>query len=120
MTDAQKAEVLQLRSQNVPFTQIADQIGISKNTIKSFYKRHTQCAADDSNRCFSCGNPLVQVPHTKPKRFCSDRCRYEYHNQNRTGRTIRCAYCGTDFDTRGNSTRKYCSTRCYHMSRWGS
>ncbi|MDD4688314.1 MAG: RNA polymerase subunit sigma-70 [Eubacteriales bacterium] len=121
LEDCQKREILKMRSQNVPFSEIAQKLNISKNTIKSFYHRLSQntVAEDAPNRCGNCGNPLDQTPHKKTKRFCDSRCRNAYWNKNRVGYIAICAYCGAEFDTLGNRTRKYCNIRCYSKARWG-
>ena len=40
MTDAQKSTVLTLRSKGMSFSKIAETVGLSVNTIKSFCSRH--------------------------------------------------------------------------------
>lgn len=40
MTDAQKSTVLTLRSKGMSFSMIAETVGLSVNTIKSFCSRH--------------------------------------------------------------------------------
>lgn len=121
MTEIQKYEILRLREKNVSFTAIAEQMGISRNTIKSFCRRREQTLSmeSDFNRCTQCGNPLIQIPHTKTKRFCNKKCRVTYWNNNRTAINAVCAYCGKGFYNRGIKSRKYCSVKCYTTARWG-
>ena len=122
MTDAQKIEILRLRSQNVPFAQIAPKMGISKSTIKSYCQRQAQksAAVDNAPKCAHCGKALVQLPHKKPKKFCCDRCRYAYYYQRGAStKKYVCAYCGAEFEARGSANRKYCSVKCYNDARWG-
>jgi hypothetical protein len=121
MTDAQKSEILTLRAQNVPFNQIAARMGVPKATIKSFCQRLRRGeAADNAARCEYCGKPMLQLPRRKQKRFCSDVCRYAFHNRHRTGGTAVCAYCGAEFNTKGNASRKYCGIACSTNARWGA
>lgn len=35
----------------------------------------------DEESCRRCGGPLVQTAMGRPKAFCSDRCRREWHRQ---------------------------------------
>ena len=120
MTDVQKNEILRLRAQNVPYSEIARRLGLSKNTLKSFMHRRGQFMEPEStSECALCGKPLVQLPHKKPKRFCDKACRYTYWNHNRTASNAVCARCGAGFNNRGNSAQKYCSTSCYSNARWG-
>lgn len=39
MTAEQKAEIIALRSDGTTFSDIAEQLGLSINTVKSFYRR---------------------------------------------------------------------------------
>lgn len=70
-----------------------------------------------------CGAALMQIPHRKPKKFCSDKCRMAWWNshQELVNRKaiyhLACAHCGQSFDSYGNKNRKYCSRRCYDDAR---
>jgi len=50
MTDAQKSTVLTLRSKGMSFSKIAETVGLSVNTIKSFCSRHSAFAAASQSR----------------------------------------------------------------------
>lgn len=54
MTDAQKSTVLTLRSKGMSFSKIAETVGLSVNTIKSFCSRHK------GQFCLCCGEPITQ------------------------------------------------------------
>ena len=75
MTDKERIVVDALVASNVPVSKIAIQIGISKNTIKSYLQRKKV-----ADVCLNCGSVLKHIPHHKKKKFCSDKCRMHYWN----------------------------------------
>ena len=122
LTDTQKNEILRLRDKNVPFGEIAERLGLPRNTVKSYYQRLTQKLAegDGCARCDCCGRLIVQVPKRKRKRFCGKACREYYHNHHRdSGVRAICQYCGAAFDNIYHRDQKYCSRACYNNARWG-
>ena len=94
MTLEQKNEIIRLRKKSVGYTAIATQLGISKETVKTFCKRNnmggirTEMKAE-SGICPLCGKAVVSVPN-----------------------------CGLPFTAYGNSKRKYCSHECYIAARF--
>ena len=69
MTDVQKADIIRLRSEGQSFGKIAAALELSVNTVKSFCSRNKH-----SRLCYCCGTPIIQPPHTRQKKFCSNRC----------------------------------------------
>lgn len=127
MTEEQKIKIRILREQNLTFTKIAEQTGISRNTIKSFMYRETTKneALQNKDVCLHCGKILSQLPKTKPRKFCCESCRTAYWNTHRhlskhnNTAFIVCAYCGKSFHSNGRKNRKYCCRRCYINARFG-
>ena len=129
MTLEQKNEIIRLRKKSVGYTAIATQLGISKETVKTFCQRNnmggirTEMKAE-SGICPLCGKAVVSVPGHKPKRFCSSECRIEWWktNPNKCNPnaiySFICANCGLPFTAYGNSKRKYCSHECYIAARF--
>ena len=119
MTDAQKSTVLTLRSKGMSFSMIAETVGLSVNTIKSFCSRHK------GQFCLCCGEPITQPPRVRQKKFCSDNCRAKWWSlhgcdeQRNSVYSFTCEYCGKPFKAYGNNHRKYCSHHCYIKSRFG-
>ena len=119
MTDAQKSTVLTLRSKGMSFSKIAETVGLSVNTIKSFCSRHK------GQFCLCCGEPITQPPRVRQKKFCSDKCRMKWWNAhikdvNRKAMyDFICSNCGKPFQAYGNNHRKYCCHRCYILARFG-
>lgn len=68
----------------------------------------------ETRRCVVCGMQLASV--SRPRKFCSDRCRWIYHNRQRHERTAEdrqkvCEVCGAPFMAK-NSRAKTCSAAC--------
>ena len=90
MNIQQKTEIASLRSKGFGYTKIAQALGLSKNTVKSYCKRNNLSAAalensDDMPKltpsfCMECGKDITQVPGRKEKKFCSDECRHKWWN----------------------------------------
>lgn len=83
MDDRQRQQIRELREEGYGYGRIAQVLGISENTIKTYCRRHG-LAGIANNLAFSggktqccpcCGKALVQLPGRKPKKFCSDKCR---------------------------------------------
>jgi endogenous inhibitor of DNA gyrase (YacG/DUF329 family) len=125
MTGEQKQTIQDMRRQGVPYTRIADALGISVNTIKSYGRRNilptTRDAGDGKNTCKHCGKRLKQAPKAKPRTFCCDKCRFDWWNAHRdtqrTAHSLICAYCGAVF-TSHDKNRKYCGHPCYIAARF--
>lgn len=133
MNDVQRKQIGALRAQGVSYGRIAQALGISENTIKTYCKRHdlggsvgiTTMDADVKHFCFCCGNPVIQLPGRKEKRFCSDKCRNRWWNAHldKVNRKaiyfFVCPQCKKSFSVYGNKNRKYCSHGCYIKDRFG-
>jgi uncharacterized protein YjcR len=130
MTDRQKRSIQEMRRAGIPYGAIAESVGLSANTVKSFCLRKNIGAPDASGggrreTCKNCGKPPEQRPGKKRKLFCCDKCRSDWWNRNRTwangkkAHRLVCQYCGAEFMSFGNKKRKYCGRDCYIRSRYG-
>ncbi len=135
MTAENKEKIARMRRSGMSYGQIAVELGISRNTVKTFCRRsglsklETSPNAEDKaplfKACKECGKPVEQTPGRKEKRFCSDRCRNKWWNThlsevNREGmREHVCHTCGKTFMAYEKRQRKYCSHDCYIESRFG-
>ena len=68
----------QLRLHGVPPSAIAQELGLSVNTVKSYIRRHPNIG--NTVKCQWCDEPVLQSAGRKQKKFCSDRCRITYWN----------------------------------------
>ena len=137
MTADEKAKITHMRLEGVGFVKISTDLGISVNTIKSYCRRKAllgggigtssvETKKHDSTCCKQCGKRLAQKTKCKPKKFCSENCRRAWWKANNSGNSSRkafyrliCACCGKEFESYGNSHRKYCDHSCYIVSRFG-
>lgn len=135
MTRSQKQRVVHLRGKGKSYAAIADTLGISENTIKSYCRRNILSAgctiaqpetAEAADVCLNCGRSLIHTPGLKRKRFCSDKCRsawWKVHPEALNRKAIYhfiCPKCGKVFESYGNAHRKYCSRACLADARRGS
>ena len=77
--------------------------------------------------CLACGKEIIQLPKTKPKKFCCDKCRITYWHIKRKNDTEHhledsyiCKHCGKKFFAYCAKDRKYCSHECYISDRYGT
>ena len=100
---------------------IAAKLGLSPSTVRSHIHRHRHVR--DEQSCKHCGKPLVQSKGHRAKKFCSDSCRMAWWNSHKEEVNkqafykLTCQHCGKEFDSYGNSNRKYCCRACYIASR---
>ena len=75
--------------------------------------------------CPQCGREVIQNPHSRVRRFCSDECRSRWNNSHprpenwSTLRTQVCPQCGKEFTFRHEYGREriYCSRACANKAR---
>lgn len=129
MTDEQKKQIVSLRSRGVSYTDIASNLQLSRDTVKSYCRRHGVSTVECTERsaldcCEFCGKELKQTEGKKKKRFCSRECCLNWwHNHpesinKKAVYSFRCACCGKEFTSYGNAKRKYCSHECYIADRF--
>lgn len=128
MTYEQKMLIISLRNEGLGYKKVADKLGISENTVKSFCRRQKnlmQPQEPGSSVCKCCGAPIKQTPGRKEKKFCSDKCRMKWWNshpelvERKAVYEMVCPNCGKRFSVYGNAKRKYCSHECYVAHRFG-
>lgn len=134
MTSKQKSTILRLRAEGCKYVTIAAQTGISVNTVKSFCLRHSQTVQnvqdtqtsqvapeelpDNTSHCKQCGEVLVQKSGSKPRKFCSDKCRsnwWKHHSgdiHKKAYYTKTCAQCGKTYTVYGRPNSKFCCRAC--------
>lgn len=106
---------------------IAEQLGLSINTIKSFCKRNNimsgRITGSNVHFCLQCHKSITQAEHQKTKKFCSDKCRQLWWAENtalipRDSQIERiCPVCKTPFLSYKSKNRIYCSRTCYGKSK---
>lgn len=136
MTKAQKESLRFLRLEGCGYATIANTLGVSVNTVKSYCRRNNLSCIQKPDQsaekeklslsyCQHCGKPLMVTAKTKPRRFCSDACRVAWWNSHQDSVKKKavyhlvCAGCGKLFDSYGNKSRRYCCHACYIADRFG-
>jgi len=135
MTGEQKQIILRRRAAGTAYSQIADEVGLSMNTVKSCCRRaglsESNASKDTGNEenkdiCKQCGKTLIHTEKAKPKKFCCEACRFAYWNTHRDQMNhkaispVVCVHCGKAFDGYANANRKYCSHNCYIARRFAT
>ncbi len=141
----EKQQILELRQRGYGYKIIANVVGVDRDTVRGLCKRHglqgylgigvsrpSQKLPDIREypqSCEYCGKEInMEYRRGRKSRFCSDRCRRTWWNENSDKKDRRetawypfvCLYCGKDFKAYGNKNRKYCSRRCTYEHRYGS
>ncbi len=131
MTEQNKTDVNRLRFAGHSYTQIAEILHLSRNTVKSVCPRggiQPGAALEVENEaglCQNCGIKIVQTEKRKHRNFCSDSCRRAWWKAHRdsgkkkTAVQVRCASCGRIFEDYTRNHRKYCCHACYIQDRFG-
>ena len=102
VTTLQEEQIRQLRSQGVGYRQIANQLNLSRDTVRNYCKANNlngyreavqaniQRMLEDDEVCTYCGSLLEQPRTGRKKHFCNDTCRRKWWNQNRDKITLGC------------------------------
>lgn len=132
MTDAQRNQILRMRYAGKDYKTVATELGLSVGGVKVYCSRHHltdkevqgKRVTESTGVCPCCGTEIVQRQKVKPRRFCSDKCRYAWWAMNDEVKKkkalyrITCRGCGKEFISYGNRERKYCSHECYIAARF--
>ena len=112
--------VERLRREGKGLSVIAQETGISINTIKSHLSRHGISAPRLIRTCMFCNAEIKTTDH-----FCSDACRAAWWNAHREhpngkGQTrFICQHCKKPFVGYPAQNPKYCCHACYIAARYG-
>ena len=131
ITNSQKERIGHMRLNGESYAGIADALGLSRNTVKSFCLRNIRATPHEEKACpvnngvcVQCGKVFVLYQGHRQRRFCSDRCRMTWWNAHRellrsTARVeYTCVCCGKHFMGYEWQRRKYCSHACYIAHRY--
>ena len=130
MTNETKLKIDELRSEGLGYSKIANLLGITKNSVASYCKRSVGISISGDKkiiRCLNCGKgkPIIINSNSKPRKFCSDKCRGLYwknHKSEINKKTFHefiCPICGKGVKLYGKPHQKYCSLTCYFKARYG-
>ena len=127
MTTKQKNAINELRRKGLSYPQIAKELSIPFNTLKSWCYRNKlnedDCIKETTIKCKNCGQNVVDTSGTKPRLFCSNECKQRWWNEHRKVRQSqkmiakKCPNCGTIFTSYVSENRIYCTMECYQGGR---
>ena len=115
MTQELKEKIISLSEQGLTSREIAAEVGLSHMSVARQLKEEKEVRS--VLNCPCCGKEIVNKKGTKPKKFCSDKCRLEWWGKHRdlikhrSKELKKCPHCGSLFEPRGKQT--YCSRICY-------
>ena len=131
ITNSQKERIGHMRLNGESYAGIADALGLSRNTVKSFCLRNIRATPHEEKACpvnngvcVQCGKVFVLCPGHRQRRFCTDRCRMTWWNAHRdllkSASIVEhtCACCGKHFMGYARQQRKFCSHACYIAHRY--
>lgn len=133
MTGEQKQQIYILRKKGMGFREISDRLELNHNTVKTFCWRNGLSDAElerpQPNRgyngfCKMCGSALEQKSKSRPKVFCSDKCRSLWWslNLNRMNRKalliLKCPVCSVEFTCYPSQKKRFCGHECYIQYRY--
>ena len=112
---------ISLRRAGMSYAQMEQILGVSRNTLKSFARRHPAEASKTKSVCSFCGCNMFA---RGKQRFCSDTCRYAWNYTHRilnahNSVLKKCAHCGKSFYSYPSSHKVYCCRDCYLAGRYG-
>lgn len=113
LTKEQKNSILHLADSGLSYTQIAEKLNLSRNTVKSICFRNKNTSMEDV--CKYCGKSIDQQNGKKQKVFCSHECSVKWWNEHNKAQpfNVECVNCGEKFISYGNPNKHYCSRKCY-------
>ncbi len=132
MTEKERDAIERMRQSGLSYQQIADNLSIRKEAVRSFCRTHGIAPSEDTTDrpvCPVCGRPLKQPEEKgRRRRFCSDGCRTEWWKSHPSEKgydiarmhVYRCVKCGKLFRGYESADRKYCSHECYISHRFGN
>jgi len=121
----QKEQVAALRKEGKSYAAVAEAVGVSVNTIKSYCLRNDLGNGDTQRKkflCEQCKKPMSPSGRSS-RRFCCDGCRMAWwhkHPEKINQKAVyhfTCPVCRKPFTAYGNAKRKYCSRACYGKSK---
>lgn len=112
MPMSKKEIIIALRDQGMLYQDIARIAKVSEVNARSICSRaYHQNDTQNDGMCRYCGVKLINTAGKKQKQFCSDKCRYDWHNQHKLYIRV-CEYCGKEFVSFGYPNKRFCSRSC--------
>ena len=118
MKTEMKTRIRELRSEGYGYKRIAKALDLTLSVVRYAVNKMSD---EDllEGQCEQCGMKIKSIKGKKRKRFCSDRCRWDWwnsHHRNINKKAFtnhQCKCCSREFSSYGNNRRIYCSHECY-------
>ena len=120
MKTTQKELVIALRNQGMSYKAISEKLGVPESYARTICSRANRTSKSfPAGLCKECGAELVRTDGAKPKQFCSDTCRYRWHNRLKLQKPYLCycEECGAEFVSHGYPGKRFCSRECQTQAR---
>ncbi len=117
MTKEMKQQIKDLRKQGYGYKKISKITGVSVGSVRYYIATYKERELHDF--CLNCGRPTLSIKGKQHKKFCNDRCRWDYWNNHqreinrKTFYPFTCKHCGKECLSYGNQHRVYCCHECY-------
>ena len=127
MTKDEKEKLKDLRYKGKDYRAIADTLGISFDTVKSYCRRNglDYETLKKGELCPVCAEPLINTKGHRQKKYCCEECRRKWWRlhpelKQKLAKSLyekTCCSCHKSFISYGCKARKYCSWPCYNIGR---
>ena len=118
MKPEMKNQLKQMRKEGYGYKRIAKELKLTLSVVRyACIKMGEEDLLE--GHCEKCGLKIKSIKGKKRKRFCSNRCRWDWWNKHqkevdkKAFYTHVCKWCNKEFTTYGNKNRVYCSHDCY-------
>lgn len=116
LTNHDKKQIIQLRSQHYSYSEISAILYIPRSTVASFIN-----SRNSNNSClYCCARIVSKKGRGRHHVFCSDKCRKSYwllHGSHIITNFSICLNCNQPFTYHTNRKRVFCSSSCYKAYR---
>ena len=116
----QKEMIVAMRNAGMAYADIARFTGVTEANARNIFSRAVrQMPENPKDICRFCGLPLTYTTGAKKRQFCSDKCRFSWHNRQKVKKPYicTCERCGVEFVSIGYPQKRYCSSDCRALSR---
>lgn len=119
--------ILAYREEGLSYKDIADKTGVANAYARNICSRDRRKKARLDNECSApgicrfCGATLTCTAGARKKEFCNDKCRSDFHNQQKLHRPyVRvCEFCRQEFVSYGYPKKRFCSRDCQTLATRG-
>ncbi|WP_034438869.1 RNA polymerase subunit sigma-24 [Clostridium ihumii] len=133
MTGEQKEKVKQMRQQGIGYKQIANEIGLSRDSVRGYCRRHGLDGFGEELAmkrkmllqeeflyvlCLQCGKEIKQNATGRKRKYCCMECKRIWDKTHHKSYNLKCSYCGKEFKSLGIKHLKYCCRDCYIKDRF--